>query len=145
MKTIICIMMFAVFIPAISNAEDTGLFLRAVVKEGSAKSLTLTDEDGRKVLVSSTAITTPDDVESATTDGEDKVFIRFQFKSSAHSKLKKATKSMIGKNLAVIIDGKLISAPVVRDSFSSGVSVTGDFSREWAERVVERANANPKG
>ncbi len=138
-------MMFAVFLPSISNAENTGLFLRAVVEKGSAKSQALTDEDGREVFVSSTAIITPGDVESATIEGEDNVLIRFHFKSSAHSKLKKATSSMIGKSLAVIIDGELISAPVVRDTFSSGVSVTGDFSREWAEGVVERANAKPKG
>jgi hypothetical protein len=51
---------------------------------------------------------------------------------------------MIGEKLAVVIDGKLISAPVVRDSFSSGASVTGDFTREWAESVVKRVRTNPK-
>ena len=45
----------------------------------------------------------------------------------------KATRSGIGKRLAIILDGKIISAPVVRDAISSGSGqISGNFTFQSA-------------
>lgn len=102
------------------------------------------DEDGKAVHVSNVAIITPEDVKSATFKGKGEVSISFKFNPSGQTKLGDATRSMIGKKLAIIVDGKLLSTPVVQSEFSSGTDVTGNFTREWAESVVERVKANLK-
>jgi len=105
----------------------------------------MADEDGRTVYVSQVAIITPDDVESATIKGGEDFLISFKFNPSGQVKLGKATRSMISKKLAIIVDGKLLSAPVVQSEFSTGADISGNFTREWADSVVERVKVNRKG
>lgn len=45
-------------------------------------------------------------------------------------------KSHLNQQLAVVIDGEIVTAPVVRDVISRDLSVTGNFSREQASRLV---------
>jgi preprotein translocase subunit SecD len=129
----------------IAAADTPGLYLRAVVDEGAKGAILMADEDGQAVYVSPVAMITPDDAESAKLKGDEDVSISFKFTLSGQTKLGEATRSMIGKKLAIIVDGKLLSTPVVRSKFSKGADITGDFSREWADSVVESVKANRKG
>ncbi len=52
----------------------------------------------------------------------------------------------IGKRLAVVLDGKVISVPVIHEEFATGrVQITGGFSREEANRlaILLRSGALP--
>lgn len=145
MKTAILLLLtFGVFSTA--TADDSfGLYLRAVVDKDAGGAVQMKNEDGQEVYVSTKAIITPDDVKSAkVVDGDDAV-ISFVFTESGQKKLGEATRTLIGKKLAIIIDGKLLSTPVVQSEFSTGANITGNFTREWAEGVVERVNKNPRG
>ncbi len=141
MKTLLCLVLTFGAILQISAAETQGLYLRAVVDEGTEGAIQMDDDDGQTVYLSSAAIITPDDVESAELKSDDPVSISFTFKSSGQTKLGKATRSMIGKKLAIIVDGKLLSTPVVQAEFSTGADVTGNFTLEAAESVVKRVKA----
>ena len=145
MKTAICFLLTFGAILQIAAADTSGLYLRAVVDKGAKGAVLMADEDGQAVYVSPVAIITPDEVESAKLKGEEAVSISFKFNLTGQTKLGEATRSMIGKKLAIIVDGKLLSTPVVRSEFSKGADITGNFTREWADSVVERVKANRKG
>jgi len=144
MKTAIYFLLTFGAVLQIAAADTPGLYLRAVVDEGAKGAVLMADEDGRAVYVSPVAIITPDDVKSAKLKGEEDVSISFKFNPSGQAKLGKATRSMIGKKLAIIVDGKLLSTPVVQSEFSTGADITGNFTREWAGSVVERVKTNLK-
>ncbi len=57
------------------------------------------------------------------------------------TRLRQATEALQGEPIAIVIDGVLVSAPVVHGTLGSPVSISGNFSREWAERVVSQLNA----
>jgi outer membrane protein assembly factor BamB len=50
----------------------------------------------------------------------------------------------VGKPIAVVVGGKVISAPVVRGRFSKRAEVTGRFSREDAEQIVKEIKGSAK-
>ena len=53
------------------------------------------------------------------------------------------TRNSIGKRIAIMVDGKVISAPVVRDKISGGkVQITGSFSQQEAEAIAKKLNAH---
>jgi preprotein translocase subunit SecD len=48
------------------------------------------------------------------------------------------TAQHIGKRLAIVADGRLVCAPVVRDTISQGkLLINGDFSEEQARHIAE--------
>ena len=56
-------------------------------------------------------------------------------------RLAEVTRQNIGKQLAIIIGGRLYSAPWIRTELSSGeLPVSGDFSRQEAENLSKRIN-----
>jgi preprotein translocase subunit SecD len=49
----------------------------------------------------------------------------------------KITGELVGKQLAIVLDGKVMSAPVVRDKISGGsAEITGDFTIDEAKNLV---------
>lgn len=53
-----------------------------------------------------------------------------------------ADATLAGKQIGVIMDGKLIAAPVVREGIrGSTLILTGDFSKENADAVTAKVNA----
>ena len=131
-----------------SDSEASGkpeIRLARVVEEGSpdaakAKRMIFANGDGkRSALIDQKPVITQDDIEGAELlEGRNNagVSIKVDIKKSGRDRLQKATESLIGKPIAIIVEGKLISAPVVREPFSIGFQITGNFSRAEAERLV---------
>ena len=72
--------------------------------------------------------------------------VNFKLDSFGAKKFAYATKSNIGKRLAIIIDNKVVSAPVVRDAITTGNGqISGSFSVEEANNlaIVLRSGALP--
>ena len=62
-----------------------------------------------------------------------KTVVTFNLDRVGAKKFGKATSSGIGKRLAIVLDGKIISAPVVRDAIIGGSGqITGDFTFQSA-------------
>jgi protein-export membrane protein SecD len=46
------------------------------------------------------------------------------------------TSTHIGQPLAIVLDGVVISAPVIRDALTDGGSITGNFTQERAQSLA---------
>jgi SecDF, P1 head subdomain len=62
--------------------------------------------------------------------------IDIKFKASGAEKMRAATGNHIGKPMAILLDGKVIMAPVVRTPIDATAIVSGDFTKTQAERIV---------
>jgi preprotein translocase subunit SecD len=62
--------------------------------------------------------------------------IEISFTGEGAERLAKATLEHIGKPLAVLFDGKVVTAPVVMSKISGNGVITGGFAKEVAERIA---------
>lgn len=71
--------------------------------------------------------------------------VNFELTSEGAEIFGEATQKMIGKRLAIVLDGKVMSAPVIRSRITSSGQITGRFTTEEANdlAVVLRAGALP--
>ena len=58
--------------------------------------------------------------------------VTFNLDRVGSKKFGKATSTGIGKRLAIILDGKILSAPVIRDTITSSGQISGDFTFQSA-------------
>jgi preprotein translocase subunit SecD len=74
--------------------------------------------------------------EAATQDGKPAVNITFT--EEGRKRIAKLTEEHQGKPLALMVDGKVISAPFVQDPISGDHAVlSGNFTKEEAERIAK--------
>lgn len=71
--------------------------------------------------------------------------VNFELTSEGAEIFGEATSKMIGKRLAIVLDGKVMSAPVIRSRITSSGQITGRFTTEEANdlAVILRAGALP--
>lgn len=71
--------------------------------------------------------------------------VNFELTSDGAIIFGEATQNMIGKRLAIVLDDKVVSAPVIRSRITSSGQITGKFTTEEANdlAVVLRAGALP--
>ncbi len=63
--------------------------------------------------------------------------VSFKFKTSGAKKFAKATSENIGKRLAIVLDGRVISAPVINSAITGGNGViTGNFTVQSANDLA---------
>jgi preprotein translocase subunit SecD len=68
----------------------------------------------------------------------DKTFydVQIAFTPAGAKKMEALSGANIGKRLAVLVDGKVLSAPTLRDKISSRAVITGRLSAEEARRIA---------
>jgi preprotein translocase subunit SecD len=62
--------------------------------------------------------------------------VGIEFKASGAEKMRAATGNHIGKLLAILLDGQVVMAPVLRSPIGASARITGNFTRPQAERIV---------
>ena len=62
--------------------------------------------------------------------------VAVEFTSSGAKKMLRATATHIGKPMAILIDGQLAMAPLLRSPISTPAVVTGIFTKAEAERIA---------
>jgi preprotein translocase subunit SecD len=113
--------------------------IRRAEKE-KAEGLTEATIEGtnEKVYLHKTAELTNADVADAKVEGTDKnLEIRVTLTKAGGEKMRKITEEHRNKPLAIVIDGKVISAPVVKAVIGENVAITGSFTKEEAERIAK--------
>ena len=75
-------------------------------------------------------------------DDQQKPAAEITFTAAGAKKMAKISELQIGKPLAIIIDGKVISAPVVRSPFSERAMISGNFTVKDVEKIVKRINGD---
>jgi hypothetical protein len=63
--------------------------------------------------------------------------VGIEFNASGAEKMRAATGGHIGQPMAILLDGQVVMAPVVRASMGASAMITGNFTRAQAERIVE--------
>jgi len=110
-----------------------------------------TERGGREpILVSKDAALTGDLLVNARTEfssrGFGEPYVSITFNSKGAELFSALTATNVGKRLAIVLDGKVQSAPVIREAIPSGqAQITGSFSVDEANdlSVVLRAGALP--
>ena len=59
-----------------------------------------------------------------------------EFNASGAAKMRQATAGHIGRPVAILIDGEVVMAPLLRAPIGASAVVTGNFSKAEAERIV---------
>ena len=62
--------------------------------------------------------------------------IAVEFTASGAVKMQEATARHIGGPVAILVDGEVVMAPVLRSPISTSAMITGNYSRAAAERIV---------
>jgi hypothetical protein len=69
-------------------------------------------------------------------DGPSRFGVSVQFNAAGAQKMRQATASHVGRPVAILIDGVLVAAPVLRDPISTSAVISGDYTKADAERIV---------
>jgi hypothetical protein len=70
-------------------------------------------------------------------DGPDRFNVTVQLLPSGADRMRHATAMHVGRPMAILIDGRVVMAPVVRSPISDTALITGDFPRAEAERIAD--------
>lgn len=101
------------------------------------------ERSGEKVyLYKEVLLTNSDIVEARVVEGftVGDFSIDVTFTREASERVANATAQHIGKPVAILFDGKVVSAPILRDRLSDRAQISGSFKKEEAERVANGIN-----
>jgi preprotein translocase subunit SecD len=104
------------------------------------------DIDGRSVWVNPTPAITSSDIQGAepATDRNYGNFVKVIFTDGGAKKMRELTTAQMNKPIAMVLDGKLISAPKVRSVISNEGIITGKapdgLSIEEVRRILTSVN-----
>ena len=59
-----------------------------------------------------------------------------RFNAAGAEKMRQATANHVGRPIAILIDGEVVAAPVLRSAISDSALISGDFSQAEADRIV---------
>jgi len=103
--------------------------LREARVSGSERAIYLHDE----------VVVTNDDIEHCTAvngSGASRFNIGVEFNAAGAEKMRLATTEHEGRPMAILIDGEVVMAPVIRSPVGRSAVITGDYSKADAERIV---------
>lgn len=85
-----------------------------------------------------TVVTNADIEGSSIVPGSDpsRFNIGVRFNATGADKMRQATAGHIGKPVAILLDGAVAMAPVLRSPIADAAMISGDYSRAEAERIV---------
>ncbi len=93
--------------------------------------------DGGTIFLHIENVLTDKDVTSVNfgRDESGSVAVTIQIEAAAATRLAQATKAHIGKPIAILLDGKVITAPVIRSEISVTARISGKFSNAELTRM----------
>lgn len=108
----------------------------------------LKDQSGREVAVEEQALLTGDAVADARVDFDqnNQVEVALKLTAAGAQDFARITAENVGRQLAIVLDGVVYSAPVIRSAITGGqASITGGFTTEEARqlKIVLKAGALP--
>jgi len=107
------------------------------------------DGSGRKYLLKKRAIISGEDLVEAQPSFDQRTnepIVTFRFNSSGARRFGDVTSENVGRPFAIVLDGKVISAPVIQEPILGGTGqISGDFSVEEANNlaILLRSGALP--
>jgi TonB family protein len=98
------------------------------------------DGTGQTIYQDLRALVTADDVSSARVVEAlgGRFAVDVTFKDDASARLSQATATHVGKPVTIVLDGRVVAAPIVRSPIGRSALLTGNFTRTQAEAIVSR-------
>lgn len=118
-------------IPGVSDAEE------AIEELGQTAQLKFVDMDGNVLLTGADVANATKEAGDVTGNGVSEPYVKLQFTNEGKTKFAEATKNNIGKQIAIVLDETVQSAPTVNAEITDGNAViTGSFTPEAAEELA---------
>lgn len=132
------------------------LELSLVISHGTKESLEkmvnpnaklVPDLNGRWYLIESSPIISGSDLKTAYTSSDEfgMPAVAFELNPDASSRFAQLTSKNIGRELAIVLDGKIMSAPVIKSRISDRGQISGNFTPDEAKElaIVLRSGSLP--
>lgn len=118
----------------IPGVTDANSILEALGKAGSIQ---FVDESGNVVIDGSNIEDAKAVTQQDKTTGSNENVVKLTLNSKGSKKFAKATQANIGKQIAIIYDGKTVSSPVVQTAITDGVAIiSGQKDHQEAEELA---------
>lgn len=133
-------------IPWSALAGDAPFEIRRVVEEntpGAVKAAYQMGEETRTLYLEETpALTVEHLAKAATKKGQaPQTYIEMELTPAGIKLVSDLTTNWLGKMVAILANGKVLTAPVIKSQITSGsLVIDGNFSKEEAESIVEALN-----
>ena len=97
------------------------------------------EDSGRMIYLHSEMIVTNDDIAQSwvVQDGPDRFGISVELLEAGAQRMRLATAAHLGRPVAILIDGEVVAAPVIRGVISNSAMISGEFTRAEAERIAD--------
>jgi preprotein translocase subunit SecD len=70
-------------------------------------------------------------------NGPSQYSVSVEFNATGAEKMRAATQDHLGKILAILLDGQVVMAPVLRSPIGASAMITGNLTKTQAERIVK--------
>ena len=92
----------------------------------------------RIYLHQETVVTNSDIAQAQVTrgDGASSFGVALTFTADGAAKMSRASRNHIGRPLAILIDGEVVIAPVIRSPITTSAVISGNYTKAEAERLV---------
>ena len=123
-------------IPGVENAEE------AIREIGQTAQLSFVDETGKVLLTGDMVADATKQVGAIKQGGNAEPYVALKFNDEGSQLFAEATEANIGKPIYIVMDGEVISAPMVQSAITTGeASITGNFTGESAEELASLIRA----
>ena len=123
-------------IPGVESAEE------AISEIGQTAQLSFVDESGKVLLTGDMVADARKQVGQVSQSGVSQSYVSLEFTEEGKQLFAQATKDNIGKQIAIVLDDEVVSAPVVNAEITDGnAMITGNFTPEEAERTASLIRA----
>ncbi len=118
-------------IPGVENAEE------AISEIGQTAQLSFIDMEGNVLLTGADVADAVKAAGAVEKGGAAEPYVSLKFTEEGKQKFAKATQDNIGKQIAIVLDDGIISAPTVNVAITDGnAMITGSFTPESAEELA---------
>jgi beta-lactamase regulating signal transducer with metallopeptidase domain len=101
---------------------------------------------GKRVYLHAETIATAADVTKARVKEDGSRFsVEVELGAEAAARMAEATRRHVDRPVAILLDGEVVMAPVVRGTVGEKAMITGDFTREEAEQIAAGLAPEPGG
>ena len=70
-------------------------------------------------------------------------WIDVRLNAAGAAKMRQATMNHLGRPVAILIDGEVVSLPTVKSPIGAAAVISGDYTREEAQKIADGIAANP--
>jgi preprotein translocase subunit SecD len=135
------------FVPTVQAAEPTVQVELRRAEYESAPGLTEAKVMGteKTIYLHASPDLTNDDIASACfvevlDNGVGRPTVEVTFTEQGQQKMAKLSKAHLQKPLAILVDGQVVAAPVIRSELGKTVQITGTFSKAEAVKIADGLN-----